>query len=173
MILRVIICFLILCSAARADEVTYYFDTIIEGVGTNPENLIDGSILTYAELNYPGEVEDYFRLQGTTWAGTPLGEITAVSIRTYCEPGLISYVFFINDSYLDEGAGTCGEEGSPDWTEYYTIRPGHSLTWAWSDMDTLIMSIFPNGNTSFTSKFYKVELKVTYTPPNIRGVNIN
>jgi len=172
MILRVIICFLILCSAACAEDVTYYFDTIIEGVGTNPENLIDGSISTYAELNYPGEVEDYFRLQGTTWAGTPLGEITAVSIRTYCEPGLISYVFFMDriaGSYLDEGAGTCGEEGSPDWTEYYEIRPG-SLTWAWSDMETLLVSISPNG---YTSKFYKVELKVTYTPPNIRGVNIN
>ena len=172
MILRVIICFLILCSAAYADEVTYYFDTIIEGVGTNPENLIDGSILTYAELNYPGD--DYFLLQGTTWVGTPLGEITAVSIRTYCEPlGLISYVFFMDriaGSYLDEAEGTCGEEGSPDWTEYYKIRPAQSHTWALSDMDTLIMLIYPNG---YTSKFYKVELKVTYTPPNIRGVNIN
>ena len=172
MILRVIICFLILCSAAYADDVTYYFDTLAVNPYTppeNPENLVDGSLLTYAEFD---NGVDSSRLQGTTWIGTSLGEITAVSIRTYCEPGLISYVFFMDrivGSYLDEGAGTCGEEGSPDWTEYYEITPG-SLTWAWSDMETLLVSISPNG---YTSKFYKVELKVTYTPPDICGVNIN
>ena len=183
MILRVIICFLILCSAACAEEVTYYFDTTAEHDYTPPTDEIysvDGSTASFAYFNSAAKTA----MEGTTcpehggfFDNASNYVISRVDIRAYCNGDALLYDVYMYDE--DTGVGgtlVCPDSGTPGWNlDGWKNITNAKANWEWSEIDDIYAIFYNSGGVGDETELSKVEVRMTYLPiqPNIRGVNIN
>lgn len=148
-----------------ANKAIYYFDTFgIHGRmwETNPENMVDGNIETFAETTgeFPLNQQD---LNTNTCPGTDLGTITKVELRFH---GYASNIWseetkIILDSLGEEHAETLTT--SPAWSSWFDITndPGAPSPWTWEDVQALECEVV-SGSDEVTYYCSKVEIRVTY-----------
>ena len=155
--------------AYAASPVTYYFNAYDSGGEewtTDPENMVDGSISTYAYLYSGSPSAEVQLLTGNTCDGTNLGTITKVELRIWgvieSNPLKLRPIFSGGDGddhlltdYLDY-----------DWTDYVDITSDTNSpeTWSWANVQALNCDVdgewtYEGGELSVT----KVEIRVTYT----------
>jgi len=190
--MRIIICLFLLCSTACADEATYYFNSydVALRVGDpwvmdEEQGLIaDGNIETYTLYTGADFVTwDSWQdlLDENTCAGTSLGTITKVELRWYGSgsgPTVGAVLTPIFDYSLGDAYETLSgnpAHGSPGWSVYHNITNSTNapVNWGWDDVKNLTVGIASPIDDAVNVRAYKVEIKVTYTPPNIRGVTLS
>jgi len=167
-----------------AEQVTYYFDgydnaPMGEAWSTNPSYMIDGNASNYASTTTDGDVE---LCDSNNCSGTDLGTISKVELRvsSYCPSGqrdtILRPVFggtLDGVEYRYETSIT-----ADTWSQWYDITydPFAPQSWTWTEIDILdcdvIAENIPMG-PPFTLKCSKIEIRVTYTPPNYDPVISN
>ncbi len=156
-------------------KAVYYFNsydaTYVNPYGTgnwtNPANMVDGSLSTYADSSTDNQVE---YLDGNTCLGTDLGTITKVEIRCsflssaagtriYLRPVFSGGDGDVHDTNADVVAGT------QVWSSWFDITNDTNApsTWTWTDivnLDCKVQSIVSIPQYVYC---YKVEVRVTYS----------
>lgn len=143
-------------------EVTYHFNSRFTGNWTDPDYMIDGILTNFA---YTAQSSTSEALDGNTCPGTDLGTITKVEFRVYG--------YGDGDDRIDVRPWTVTiyknvMPSSPGWGIYHDITndieaPDWSL---WSQIQGLAFwatfNAVGKGNTMYCAK---VEIRITYTPP--------
>ena len=161
-----------------AEQVTYHFDSYDnnEVWATNPGCMVDGDATDYASTSSNGDVE---LCNGNNCSGTNLGTISKVELRvsSYCSSGqrdtILQPVFggtIDGVEYRYETSIT-----ADSWSQWFDITydPFAPQSWGWTEIDILDCDVeaenIPMGQP-FTLKCSKIEIRVTYTPPNYNPV---
>ena len=188
MILRILACFILLCSTALAADVTYYFNSYDSNFNfLNPDNIVDGSTSTYATCN----VDTAILFQDSnTYGGGLSYSINEVHMRVYYS---ITDTDGTADLELLPWFGPAGEDTenkageivtvidggvnvSSRWSEWYEISNDSNAPkpFSFSDIETLEMAVggASHGSVLPELRVYKVEIRVTYGE-SIRGMTIN
>ena len=153
-------------------EVTYYFNSRTISWWTDPGNMVDGNIETFASITQTG---DYAILDGNTCPGTDLGTISKVELRVHGygdgDDRIDLRAYFGGVNQGDEHQLTM--PASAGWSAYAEITndTNSPTPWDWSDVVALDLGDTPSygvkfnkvgkGNTMYCAK---VEIRVTYTP---------
>lgn len=145
--------------------VKYYFNSYEVSGWTNPNNMLDGSTLTFADV----EGTDLQACDGNTCPGTNLGTITKVELRFHGYASSIVGEGTIIDLIpgFEGGAGDSHTEiltTSPFWSAYFDITtdPNAPSPWTWADVQDLWCFV-NSGGDEVTYYCSKVEIRVTYT----------
>ncbi|GAJ03240.1 unnamed protein product, partial [marine sediment metagenome] len=155
-------------------DVTYHFNAYVTPVWTNPGNIVDGDIETFA---FTGAKKTEQALTGNNCPGTDLGTITKVEIRVFAYGDGDDH---IQITPIFTGGNGNAHETTPvvdpgNWTPYVEITndPNHPDWSLWSHIQTLDY-IIEHDSTGKANVMYasKVEIRVTYTPPPLPTVTI-
>jgi hypothetical protein len=150
-----------------ASEVVYYFDSYDNGVAwsSSPGNMVDGSTSNYASTQTDFDVE---LCDSNTCSGSNLGTISKVEIRCYGKRSGsgIPTPRIVLRPLIDEHNFYPGTSG--DWSSWFDITndPSAPSPWTWNDVDNLNCEVIARVTGSYTVFCSKVEVRVTYTPPN-------
>jgi len=141
---------------------------------TNPENMIDGDIETFAETE---EQDILTACDGNTCDGTDLGTITKVELRFHGkmtvtegpDPGID-----LSPYYGTPPAGDHYSEvltTSPAWSSYFDITSDSQAPspWTWADIRDLWVLVIAYDLAIATVYCSKVEIRVTYTTEEAKG----
>jgi hypothetical protein len=163
---------------ARADTATYYFNSWSDRDtwnDTDPAEMVDGSTSTFSADNVNNH---YVHLNTNQYTSGGSGTISAVEVRAYIKNNWTSS--YTNRTAVISmkpyfGGSTAGSAYGPSaqawataaWTSYYNITsdangPG---TWSWTDVANLDMRVTTVRPASGQVNVYRVEIRVTYTPP--------
>lgn len=135
---------------------------------TNPQNMVDGSLLTYASTG--AAVGTYIQKNNhnSSSDSTAVGTITKVELRIYSNTGGPS----ITEMYLYPvfNGSTVGDAidfyGTNGWSTYFDITHDSQapLDWTWDDLRNLSTRVVASisDSTSFV-RVRQIEIKVTYS----------
>lgn len=150
--------------------VTYYFNTYDaegEAWDTDPENMSDGSIETFATTTDGADSHDL--LSTNADADPNLGTIETVEYRVYGYGSTELDRLSCQPIYVGSGDGTAHEfqlTTSGAWTDYVDItEDDNALDWAWTDfaINVNMRLMAPDSSSENLTYVAKVELRVTYT----------
>jgi hypothetical protein len=163
----------IYCSYTRPHAYsTYYLNryNVLEAWATNPRNMVDGLITTFASSNICEDVE---LCNSNSCPGVNLGDISKVEIRayTYRTGGLGSIILrpIFGGNYDGNNHGFTPPLGSSQatWSSWFDITNDDNspTTWTWSDIQNLDCDVQIGAMASFpvpTMYCSKVEIRITY-----------
>ena len=154
--------------------ITYYGNSWEVPWPTNPDNMIDGDIETFAEQEFQGEMQS---IDGNTCDGSNLGTITKVELRFHGKmeetgegaPRLVLQPWF--------GAPPPGDEyselltTSPAWSSWFDITNDSQAPspWAWEDVRDMFILVIPWDIDVGVAYCSKIEIRVTYTTGEAKG----
>jgi hypothetical protein len=169
---------------ACADTATYYFNNWSDRdswVDTDPAEMVDGSTSTFSTDNVNGH---YVHLNANQYTSGGIGTITQVEVRAYIQnnwtsaqttrTAVLSMTPYFNGSTAGSAYGPSAQRwDTAAWTSYYDITndangPG---TWSWSDVANLDMRVTTVRPQIGQVKVFRVEIRVTYTPPTLTLAN--
>jgi PKD repeat protein len=150
-----------------ASQVTHYFDDYDDREWywtTNPKNMADGNISSYASTETPNDIE----LLNSTSIGDfcdSSSTITKVEIRAYGYSEENEHIIYLRPVFggSDEGSNhDFNTKDNPGWSQYFDITEDDNApeTWSWSDvanLDCVVEST--DGRIWYCSK---VEVRVTH-----------
>jgi len=137
---------------------------------TNPGNMIDGSLLTYATAGPVAGVYTQINNSNTVSDSTAVGTIIKVELRVYANTGvgigeMILYPLFGGSNY----GNSIDFYGTNGWSPYFDITndPQSPLDWTWQDLKNLSVQVevkvnSPGGDSTNIVRIRQIELKVTY-----------
>lgn len=143
-------------------EVTYYGNSLYSSRWSNPNNMIDNNLETFASESVD---EDYARINGTTCLGTDLGIITKVEVRPYGYGDGNDKIDF-SFSSLQEVEYEVTMPASAGWGTWCNVTDDPKIGgWTWAKIATPVWYVSYDkvgaGNPMYCAK---VEIRVTYTP---------
>lgn len=143
-------------------EYTWYFRTYdgTEKWETNPQNMVDGNLASYAVTNNADEVQKLSQLYNA-----PIGSIVKVEVRAYGytagdEKVYLRPIFSAGDGDNHEWA----LPASAGWSSYYDITNDTNApaSWAYSDLDSLAMDVQYIGVGKKDNAYIaKIEIRIT------------
>jgi hypothetical protein len=165
-------------SPGDSTSVIYYYTGYSTSDWDNPGNMVDGSLITYADTDTAGVAGDYYQVNSTNTApSSGPGTVTKVEIRFYNQHLGIGHTTRFRPIFT-AGPGPFGfanPEGSnqtANWSEWRDVTTDLNAPspWIWSDANSMDVEVWgdirdiadpPNQHILG----WKVELRVTYNIP--------
>lgn len=161
--------------------VTYYFNGHSSSQWTDPANLNDGSLITFAKAINDSYSHNH---NSNTCPGTVLGVISKVEMRVYgymdIANGAINIKPVFTGGQGDDHLAYLGT--SAEWSSWFDITDDTNAPtpWGWSDVQSLDNNVIYHPSMSDWKYAAKVEIRVTYDvvtfsrlPKPIRGTQSN
>lgn len=159
---------LVLGDSSGTIVTTFRYNAYATSNWTNPQNMVDGSLLTYASTGSATGTYIQKNNHNTTSDSTAVGTITKVELRIYSNTGgpsiteMYLYPMF-NGSTVGDAIDFYGVNG---WSTYFDITHDSQapLDWTWDDVRNLSTRVVASisDSTSFV-RVRQIEIKVTYS----------
>jgi hypothetical protein len=162
---------LILGDATGTNVTTFYFNGYSSSNWTNPQNMLNGNLISYAQAGLSAGTYTQINNNNTTSDSTAVGSIIKVEIAIYATIGVGN----VEEAYLYPLFGG-SNEGTPisfitvgGWSSWSDIThdPQAPLDWTWQDLYNLGSKVkvkigLPGGGPYDEAKVRQINLRVTY-----------
>ena len=162
---------LVLGDATGTNVTTFYFNGYSSSNWTNPQNMLNGNLISYAQAGITAGTYTQINNSNTTSDSTAVGSIIKVEIAIYATIGVGN----VQEAYLYPLFGG-SNEGTPisfitvgGWSSWNDITHDSQapLDWTWQDLYNLGSKVkvkigLPGGGPYDEAKVRQINLRVTY-----------
>ena len=162
---------LVLGDATGTNVTTFYFNGYSSSNWTNPQNMLNGNLISYAQAGLSAGTYTQINNSNTTSDSTAVGSIIKVEIAIYATIGVGN----VEEAYLYPLFGG-SNEGTPisfitvgGWSAWSDITNDSQapLDWTWQDLYNLGSKVkvkigLPGGGPYDEAKVRQINLRVTY-----------